>query len=328
MADDSAIRYALVDEAETTMKILIMGAGAVGIYYGAQLQRAGQDVVFCARGENLRVLRENGLEIKSFKADLKLRVNATGDPREFAPYELILFAVKSYDTESAARQLEGCLAPDGVLMTIQNGVENEEVLCRFFPREQVMGGNSRVGAELVSPGKVLHTALGEIEFGELDGRITPRAERIAEVLRRAGILGELTSDLQTIRWYKLMGNNSTNSVSALSHTTLAQMIEDPDGFELVRSLMHETLAVGRAEGAKVSDDRIDAQLAMIRKSLNAAAIKTSTLQDLEKGKPLEYEAISGAVVRAARRHNMKVPATEAVYTLLKLLEKTRRFGDR
>ncbi len=308
------------------MKILIMGAGAVGAYYGARLQQAGEQVVFCARGENLRALRENGLEIKSFKGDLKLRVNATEDPKEFAPYDLILFAVKSYDTESAARQLQGCLDSRGVLMTIQNGVENEEVLCRFFPREMIMGGNSRVGAELFAPGKVLHTALGEIEFGELDGRITPRAETIAEVFRRAGILGELTTDLKTIRWYKLMGNNSTNSVSALSHTTLAQMIDDPDGFRLVRTLMLETLAVGRAEGAKVSDDRADAQLAMIRKSLNAAAIKTSTLQDLEKGKPLEYEAISGAVLRAARRHGMQVPATETVYTLLKLLEKTRKPG--
>jgi 2-dehydropantoate 2-reductase len=177
---------------------------------------------------------------------------------------------------------------------------------------------------LFAPGKVLHTALGEIEFGELDGQITARAEKLAELFRRAGILGELSTDLKTIRWYKLMGNNSTNSVSALSHTTLGQMIGDADGFNLVRTLMLETLAVGRAEGARVNDDRVDAQLAMIRKALNADAIKTSTLQDLEKGKPLEYEAISGAVVRAARRHNMKVPATEAVYTLLKLLEKTRK----
>jgi 2-dehydropantoate 2-reductase len=306
------------------MKILVMGAGAVGSYYGAQLQQGGEDVAFCARGDNLRALSESGLEIKSFKGDLKLAVKATGDPREYAPYDLILFAVKSYDTESAARQLSGCLAKDGVLMTIQNGVENEEILCRFFPREVVMGGNSRVGAELVAPGKILHTAIGEIEFGELDGRKTPRAERIAEVFRRAGILGELTTDLLTIRWYKLMGNNSTNSVSALSHTTLGQMLGDDDGYYLVRTLMLETLAVGRAEGAKVSDDRVDAQLAMILKSLNASAIKTSTLQDLEKGKPLEYEAIAGAVLRAARRHGIKVPATETVYTLLRLLEKTRK----
>src|SRR5262249_53979183 len=189
-----------------------------------------------------------------------LPVNATGDPKEYAPYEIILFAVKSYDTELAARQLAGCLTRDGVLMTIQNGVENEQVLCRFFSPEAVMGGNSRVGAELIAPGRVLHTALGEIEFGELDGRITPRAQKIAELFGRAGIFGELTTDLQTIRWYKLMGNNSTNSVSALSHTTLGQMIEDPDGFNLVRTLMLETLAVCRAEGAKDYDDRGDVHL--------------------------------------------------------------------
>jgi 2-dehydropantoate 2-reductase len=306
------------------MRILVMGAGAVGAFYGARLQAAGEDVVLCARGENLRALQQTGLEIKSFEGDLKVKVKATDQPREFAPYDLILFAVKSYDTEQAARQLEGCLGRDGILMTIQNGVENEEVLCRFFPRESVMGGNSRVGAEMVAPGKVVHTAIGVIEFGELDGRETPRAQRLAEVFKRARILGELATDLKTIRWYKLMGNNSTNSVSALTRTTLGQMLEDAEGFRLVRTLMLETLAVGRAEGAKVSDDRVDAQLQQIQKALNAYEIKTSTLQDLEKGKRLEYEAISGAVVRAARRHGISVPVTETVYALLKLLDGVRQ----
>jgi 2-dehydropantoate 2-reductase len=308
------------------MKILVMGAGAVGAYFGARLQQAGEQVVFCARGDNLRALREHGIEVKSFKGDFKLAVVATADPKEHAPYDLILFAVKSYDTEASARQLEGCLARDGILMTIQNGVENEEVLCRYFPRESVMGGNSRVGAELFAPGKILHTAIGVIEFGELDGRITPRAERLAELFKRADIFGELTTDLKTIRWYKLMGNSSTNSVSALSRTTLGQMLGDPEGYQLVRTLMLETLAVGRAEGAKVTDDRVDLQLNQIQKALKADIIKTSTLQDLEKGKPLEYDAISGAVVRAARRHGMAVPATETVYALLKLLDNSRKSG--
>ncbi|MGH7933586.1 MAG: ketopantoate reductase family protein, partial [Candidatus Binataceae bacterium] len=296
------------------MKILVMGAGAVGAYYGARLLQAGEDVVFCARGENLRALREHGLEVKSYKGDFSLKIKVTDRPPEFAPYELILFAVKSYDNEAAARQLEGCLAAGGVLMTIQNGVENEEELCHFFPREAVIGGNSRVGAELEAPGKVNHTGLGTIEFGELDGRITPRAERIAEMFKRAGIFGGLTNDLKTARWYKLMGNNSTNAVSALSLTTLGQMLDDPDGCNLLRTLMEETIAVGRAEGAKVSAERIEPQLEYIRKNLNPYITKTSTLQDLEKGKRLEYDAICGAVVRAARRHGIKVPATETVYT--------------
>ncbi|MGH7986281.1 MAG: ketopantoate reductase family protein [Candidatus Binataceae bacterium] len=305
------------------MKILVMGAGAVGAYYGARLQQSGQGVVFCARGENLRALRHHGLTVQSFQGDFSLKVKATDNPADFRPYDLILFAVKSYDTEAAARQLQGCLAADGIIMTIQNGVENEEILCRFFPRGAVMGGNSRVGAELQAPGKLLHTALGVLEFGELDGAITPRAERIAEVFKRAGILGEFTTELKTVRWYKLMGNNSTNAVSALARVTIGPMLDDPDGCNLLRTLMAETLAAGRAEGARVSDERIEPQLEHIRKNLNPYVIKTSTLQDLEKGKRLEYDAICGAVVRAARRHGIRVPATETVYALLKLLDSGR-----
>src|SRR5260370_42016603 len=121
------------------MKILIMGAGGVGAYYGARLQQAGEDVTLCARGANLLALQEHGLAVKSFKGDFQVKVRATDDPNEFAPYNLILFSVKSYDTDAAARQIKGCLAPDGILMTIQNGVENEQGLYRHFPRESVIG---------------------------------------------------------------------------------------------------------------------------------------------------------------------------------------------
>jgi len=306
------------------MKILVMGAGGVGAYYGARLQQAGEDVVLCVRGENLRAMREHGLTVKSYKGDSKLdSVKATDRPADFAPYELVLFAVKSYDTEAAARQLAGCLAPDGIIMTIQNGVENEEILCRHFPRSAVMGGNSRIGADLIEPGVVMHTALGIIEFGELDGSESPRALRLAEVFKQAKIFGELTTDLKTLRWYKLMGNNGTNTVCALSLSSLGQAFSDPDGLALVRTLMEETVKVGCAEGAKMDAARIEPYLQMVMKNLNVNAIKPSTLQDLEKGKRLEYDAISGAVVRAAHRHGIKVPATETVNTLLKLLDGRR-----
>jgi len=182
------------------MKILVMGAGAVGAYFGARLMQAGEEVYFCARGENLAALRERGLELRSFKGDATLAVRATDRPGEFAPYDLILFCVKSYDTIPAARSLAGCLAPDGVIMTLQNGVENEDALASVFPPSAVMGGNARVGAEMVAPGKLVHTAAGIIEFGELDGSESPRALKFAEMFRRAGVLGELTHDLKTIRW--------------------------------------------------------------------------------------------------------------------------------
>jgi 2-dehydropantoate 2-reductase len=261
--------------------------------------------------------------VKSFQGDFQLRVKATDNPREFAPYELILFCVKSYDTIATARLLDGCLSEGGAVMTIQNGVENEEALCTVLPRESVMGGNARVGAELTAPGKLHHTASGIIEFGELDGRETQRAQRMAEAFKRAGVFGQLTSDLKSLRWKKLMGNNGTNTVSALARCTLGEMFADPEGDALVHRLITETAIVGRAEGAKISDEDIETLYNVARGFSNASAIRTSTLQDLERGKRLEYDAISGAVLRAARRHSLSVPATETVHALLKLLDAHR-----
>jgi 2-dehydropantoate 2-reductase len=208
-------------------------------------------------------------------------------------------------------------------MTIQNGVENEAALCTVLPRESVMGGNARVGAELTAPGKLLHTASGIIEFGELDGRDTPRAQRIAEAFKRAAVFGQFTRDLKSVRWKKLMGNNGTNTVSALARCTLGEMFADAESDALVHRLINETAMVGRAEGAKISDEDVEALYNVARGFSNAGAIKTSTLQDLERGKRLEYDAISGAVVRAARRHGLSVPATETVHALLKLLDAHR-----
>ncbi|SRR5579885_258378 len=302
------------------MKILIMGAGGIGAYYGAKLKLAGEDVYFCARGDHLRALKERGLVMRSGGGETLLAIPSTGDPAEFAPYDLVLFCVKSYDTIAAARQLLGCLAPAGVVMTLQNGVENEDALCTVFSRESVMGGNARVGAEIVAPGILVHSGYGYIEFGELDGAETPRALRFAEMFRRAGILGDLTRDLKTIRWIKLMGNNGTNCVCALGRCSLARAINDRDGYELMRQLMLETVAVGAAEGAKMSADDAEKALRRLSKISSLDKIRPSTLQDAERGKPLEYDAITGAIIRAADRHGIAVPATRAMHALLKLLD--------
>lgn len=301
------------------MKVLVMGAGAIGAYFGARLHQAGEDVTFCARGENLRALKDRGLRIESFRGDFDARVRATDDPSEFGPYDLILFCVKVYDTDRAAEAIAECLAPGGAILTLQNGVEAEARLAESFGADAVMGGNARVGVELVAPGKVLHLSTGVIEFGELHGRETPRARKIAETFQRAGILGDLVSDFTTFRWSKLLWNSAFNTVTTLTRRKVGEVLEDSDGMGLVRRLMNETLAVAIAEGARLGPDRIESLLEHSRKNLRA--LKTSTLQDFERGKRLEYDALSGAVIRAARRHGIAVPATEAVYTMLKLLDR-------
>jgi 2-dehydropantoate 2-reductase len=301
------------------MKILVMGAGAIGAYYGARLQQAGEQVIFCARGENLRALKAQGLAFKSHQGDFSIAVTATGDPREFAPYDLILLCVKSYDTASAARTLEGCLNPGGVILTLQNGVENELMLAEVFGKDAVMGGNARVGAELVAPGSIVHRTGGLIEFGELDGRDTPRAQRLAETFKRAGIFGTLTMHLSTIRWEKLLWNAAFNTVTTLTRCNVGEVLDDPDGVELLRALMHEIAAVARAEGVDLGDAKVEAQFTRSRASLRS--VRPSTLQDSERGKPLEYEALCGAVVRVGRRHHIATPYMDTVYALMKLLDR-------
>jgi len=301
------------------MNILVMGAGAVGAYFGARLQQAGEQMVFCARGEHLRALKDHGLKFTSYHGDFSIALTATDGPRDFAPYDLILFCVKSYDTAAAARTLEGCLNPGGAILTLQNGVENEAVLAEVFGREAVMGGNARVGAELVAPGHVVHRTGGLIEFGELDGRDTTRAQRLAELFRRAGIFGELTMRLPTIRWEKLLWNAAFNTVTTLVQRKVGDLIDDPDGVELLRALMHEIAAVARAEGVALGDAQVEAQIARSRAMLRE--VRPSTLQDSERGKPLEYEALCGAVIRTARRHQIATPHMDTVYALMKLLDR-------
>src|SRR5271156_3464281 len=300
------------------MKILVMGAGAVGAYFGARLSAAGEDVVLCARGEHLRAIREHGLDIASIRGELKIEITATDTPRDFAPYDLILFCVKAYDTDAAARAIQGCLKAGGAILTLQNGVENEAKLAAIFGRDAGMGGNARVGAEMVGPGKIVHLSTGHIDFGELDGRETDRVKTIAEVFRRAGILGQISADIMTARWDKLVWNGALNTVATLTRRRVGEILDDPEGLKLLQTLMQEIVEVARAEGAKISDDRIDTYIAHSQKNLRA--LKTSTQQDLERGKALEYEALSGAVVRAARRHNISVPANETIYALMRLLD--------
>jgi 2-dehydropantoate 2-reductase len=302
------------------MKILVMGAGAIGAYFGARLHQAGEQVVFCARGRNLQALKEHGLELKSPRGDFNGRVTVTANPCEFAPYDLILFCVKMYDTDAAAKSLAGCLAAGGAILTLQNGVESESRLVEHFGRDAIMAGCARAGVELVGPGKVQHVTTGVIEYGELDGGETPRALKIAEAFRRAGIFGELVSDIFSFRWSKLLWNSAFNTVTTLTRRTVGEVLDDPDGAALIRTLMHETLAVAQADGAQLGRERIESLLEHSRKNLRA--LKTSTRQDYDRGTRLEYDALSGGVVRAARRHRVAVPAMETVHTLLKLLDRS------
>ena len=205
-------------------------------------------------------------------------------------------------------------------MTLQNGVENEARLSEIFGRERVLGGNARVGVEIVEPAKLVHLSSGHIDFGELDSRESDRAQAIAEIFRRAGIMGELSHNIMLLRWDKLVWNGAFNTVTTLTRRRVGALLDDPEGLRLVCKLMREIIDAARAEDYEIGYECIDTYLGHSRKNLRE--LKTSTQQELERASGSNTKRWP-ARWYAARRHHLQVPAMEAVYALLRLLNGTR-----
>jgi 2-dehydropantoate 2-reductase len=306
------------------MKILVMGTGAVGSFYGGKLAQTGQRVTFVARGENLQVLRQQGLTVESVQGDFHLtKLDVTDRPEEAGVCDLILFCVKSYDTVAAAQRIRPAIGPDTVVLSLQNGVENEELLERTLGLSSVLGGMVYIGAELVSPGKVVHSFSGSIVFGERDGQRTPRAERLEQVFLDAGIQAQLSPDITLMLWDKLIWNAAFNAIATLTHSTVGEVLAQPLTRALVRDTMREVVAVAQAQGLTPSDSRVDEHIASSQ-SPAMSTFATSMAHDLARGKRLEYDALNGAVVRFGERLQVSVPLNRVLYSLLAQLDLANR----
>ena len=299
-------------------KILVMGTGAVGGFFGAKLARAGHDVVFVARGENLSALKERGLRIESFEGDFEIRpLNAVETPAAAGRCDIVLVGVKSYDTEAAAVALAPTVDAESVVVSLQNGIENEDILCRGLGLESVMGGLTHIGAELVAPAVVRHDSGGRLVFGELDGTLSPRARRLAEMLEAAGVSYHLSTHVDVMLWDKLAWNSAFNAATAITRRTVGELLAHPDGRPIVRAAMLEVVEVGRASGVALDPSRVDPEIE--RSARELGHLRTSMLQDVERGRRLEIEALNGAVVRAADRVGLAVPVQRVLYAALKPL---------
>jgi len=302
------------------MRILVYGAGAVGGYFGARLALGGHDVTFVARGENLAALRRQGLVVRMPTGEA-LRVvpaRAVGDPAEAAPAELVLVTVKSYDTPTAATALRPVVGPETALLSLQNGIENEDVLARLLGLPPLMVALTRIGVELVAPGAVAYSGRGAILFGEPDGRETPRARRVAEAFAAAAVPHQLRRDILLAAWEKLAWNAGFNAVSTLTQASVAELVAQPGSRDLVVQAMEEVDAVAIARGIAVRRARTAAVLADSVTGLPDFA--TSMLQDLRRGRRLEHDALNGAVVRAAAAAGVPVPVNRLLLALLARLD--------
>jgi 2-dehydropantoate 2-reductase len=298
------------------VRFVILGAGAVGGYFGAKLARSGADVFFLARGANLAALRERGFAVTSIRGDFSVAVRAGDLPEEAGRADVLVVTVKAYDTLGAVEPCRRLLAPDGAVLTLQNGLGNLETLSSIFGADRVIGGVAYVGAELAAPGRITHETGGRIVIGEPSGAATPRLARIRDAFEAADVPCETTADLPQAIWEKLVANAVFNVIAAAWNIELGEILKRKIR-PLAENAITELVDVAAAEGATVRPVAIEHCWTFCEKY---PTFKTSTQQDLARGKPTEWDVLSGELVRRAAKHGIRVPTLEALQS--KLLQRS------
>ena len=298
------------------MRIAAMGAGGVGGYFGARLAQAGEDVVFFARGKHLEALRKNGLALKSTRGDAQLKVNVCADPSEAEPVDVVMFAVKLWDTESAAEKLRPIVAKHTAIIPFQNGVESAERLAKIFPKEQVLGGSAFIATRIASPGVIEHIGqMARLQFGPLMPSQRGAAEKLLAACRKAGVDAEIPDDVVRAIWEKFVFLVAVSSTTAVSRMPLGVVRADPDLRRLFEQALTETWKVGRARGVKLADDFVEGRMKFL--DTMPYEMKASMAHDLEAGGRLEAPWLCGAVARMASEAGMEAPVNATVYAALK-----------
>jgi 2-dehydropantoate 2-reductase len=322
------------------VKIVIAGAGAIGGYIGAKLTRDGADVTLFARGPHLQAMRDRGLHVKSPDGDFEVSPRLSGELAAIGPADVVVLGVKAHGLRQLAPQLRPLFTPETVVISTQNGipwwyfqghssgdmeglclesVDPGGVIAAAIEPARVVGSLAYFATEIVEPGVIRHIEGNRISLGEPDGSRSDRARTIAEALISAGFRCPITTRIRHELWVKLLGNVSFNPISALTGATLVDMVRHPEVSRLVRDVMQEAETVAARLGIELPIS-IDQRMAGAEK---VGAHKTSMLQDLEAGRPMELEAVVGAVIEVGERLGVPMPATRAVYACTRLLDEHR-----
>jgi 2-dehydropantoate 2-reductase len=317
------------------MKFLIVGAGAIGAYMGARMARAGFDVTLFARGPHLRAMQERGVQVKSAEGDFGAHPRVVGSLEEAGVADVVFLAIKAHSLPQLAPQLQPVLGPDTTVVSTQNGIpwwffqgiggewdglrleriDPGGVISAAIEPGRVVGAIVYFSTEISSPGVIRYISGNRLSIGEPDGSRSDRCRGIAEVLVASGLRCPTTRHIREEIFVKILGNASLNPLSALTRATMAQMLRDPGVSEIVRNIMREVEAVAHKLNMELSVT-VDQRIAGAEK---VGEHKTSMLQDLEAGRPMELEALVGSVVELGERVGIPMPYTRTVYNCAKLL---------
>jgi len=302
------------------MKILIMGTGGVGGYYGGLLAQQGNEVTFVARGAHLAALQHEGLKIKSVHGDFIVSpANATDNPREVEPVDLILFCVKTYNTEEAAESIRPVVGPQTAVMSLQNGIDAAERIGEVVGLEHVIGGATWLSSAVEAPGVVKQISqFRRIVFGELDGKQSARIQSIYNVLKNAGITVEISDNIQKVLWTKFVFIAAVSCLGSLTRLPMGDFRSVPETRVLLSSIMQEVESVARAQGVTLDPDVVQKSLEF----MDAAAphIKPSMQLDVESGRRTELESMIGVIGRKGRKLGVPTPVADFVYASLLPIE--------
>jgi 2-dehydropantoate 2-reductase len=300
------------------MRIAVIGAGGIGGIYGGALAKAGADVTFVARGAHLAAIRENGLRIEGDRGETHIQpAQATADIASIGVVDYVLVCVKLWDVESTGEQIRPIVGPGTAVVPLQNGVDAADRLIPILGREAVMGGSAFVTGSIVVPGVIHQTGTyHQMTFGELNGSVSARGERLRDLCAAAGLEGVLSPDIRVPLWEKFILLVPLSGINALTRVPLGKYRDDPDLFALLEASLRETVAVGIAEGVRLAPNAIDKSLATIRAM--PPSHMTSMCNDLLRGNRLELPWFAGKVVGLGRLHGIPTPVNGFIYAGLKL----------
>jgi 2-dehydropantoate 2-reductase len=298
------------------MKVGIVGSGAVGGYFGAKLALIGQEVVFFSRGKLLRQLKRNGLIFETLGKKYVIK-NAifTDDPGELKDCKYILFTVKSYDTKTTINRVERFISQDALVITPQNGINNDLILAESLGKKRVIPGFTKIGVNTIETGHIRYTTGDEVLFiGEYSGEKSERLSKFAEIFRKSGVKVIISNQIQVERWKKYIWNCTFNIIAAITKLSLDQILSNVHLRQLCVDTIMEIESVAKKEGIDFGGENIVGTRIKIAEQMGR--YKPSTLQDIERGETIELDALTGHLIALANKNNIMIPTNKTLYAIL------------